>query len=258
MRASPRRSKRSSEREAPDQAYEVLEKTLALLVGNGYPPESLRAMAGEICARMPRPRTARDPTRAIFTAELGHILTHWYTDPTHLDAHGNPRALPARGSSPCIAELVRRASPSLDVDLAIRQLVKSRSLKRIGNRYVPTGRRVLFNPKDAVATARGLLPLLGFLDTFDFNLNRRGKLAPRFEVTAVNPALPVEAIEAFKARLGKRGMEFLHDIDSQMRRAELRASSSAARARVGVGLFYFEDPGSQSGTRRRRRIGHRA
>ncbi|MBS1994658.1 MAG: hypothetical protein JSS86_00050 [Cyanobacteria bacterium SZAS LIN-2] len=247
-KTSARRNTRAA---GPDQGREILERTLALLVGNGYSPASLKAMAAEICSGMPEPRTPKDPRRSTFTVELGHVLTHWYTDPMNLDARGNPRPLPARGPGPSIADLVRRASPSLDVKVAIDQLVKSGSLKRVGRRFLPTGRRVLFNPKDAVATARGLLPVLGYLDTFDFNLNRRGKQAPRFEVTAVNPSFPTEALEAFKARLMARGMEFLQEVDTQMRRAEERALPKTPRSQVGVGLFLFETGGSSARRRRR-------
>jgi hypothetical protein len=255
-RRGNRRPKAAARDDAHDQGLEVLQKTIALLVGNGYSPSALRTMAAEICSRMPEPKTPNDPRRAAFTAELGHVLTHWYTDPANLDARGEPRALPATGPGASVAKLVRRASPTLDLDVAIGQLLKSGSLRSKGKLYVPTGRRVLFNPKDAVATARGLLPLLGFLDTFDFNLNRRGKAAPRFEMTALNPSFPVAALEAFKARLMKHGMKFLQDIDNYMRRTEDHGKATDPRATVGVGLFLFEDhqkgPRGRASRRRKR------
>ena len=235
-----------------DQASEVLRLVGRLLVSNGYSPAELSRTFATICAALPHPRTPFDPARSVFTAELGHVLTYWYTDPLCLDSRGEPRPLPASGPGRSIADLVRRASPTLEPASAIKILMKSRSLKRRGKLFTPTGRKVIFDPKDAAAAARSLLPLIGFLETFDFNVNRRGKQPARFEATAINPAFPVKALEAFKTRLTRRGTEFLHELDTEMRRAEERGGDDTARARVGVGLFMFEEAPATGRALRRR------
>jgi hypothetical protein len=224
----------------------ILEKFARVLVLNGFSPRTLARVFADVCSHLDEPKHPRDPTRPAFTANLGHILSYWYTDPLCLDGRGRPRPLPASGRGLSVTELVRRTSPRLDPDEAIATLVKHRALKRRGALYVPSNRRILFDPRDAAAPARGLLPLEGLLDTLHRNWAYPGKRPDTLESTAINPAFPVRAVRALKKQVMDRGLAFLHEIDSTMRRSETRASASERRTRIGVSLFLFEDAQKKS------------
>ena len=229
----------------------LLEKFARLLVLNGFSPKTLAKVFADVCSGLDEPKHGRDPRRPAFTAELAHVLSYWYTDPLCVDGRGQPRSLPAKGRGLSIATLVRRASPGLDPKSAIATLVRHGALKRHGSLYIPTNRRVMFDPRDASAPARGLLPLEGLLDTLSHNWKHGVRRADTLEATAINPAFPVRSLPALKKHLLGRGLAFLHEVDSTMRRGEARAKASERRSRVGVSLFLFG--GSPTPRRSRRR-----
>jgi len=231
----------------------LLEKFARLLVLNGFSPKTLSRVFADVCSRLDEPKHTRDPKRPVFTAELAHVLSYWYTDPMCVDARGEPRPLPARGKGLSVATLVRRASPGLDPSAAIATLVRHRALRRRGTLYVPTNRRVMFDPRDAAAPARGLLPLEGLLGTLHRNWTAGGKRADTMEATAINPAFPVRLLPALKKLLLGRGLAFLHEVDSTMRRGEARATATERRSRVGVSVFLFEDAPEAAATKTTKR-----
>jgi len=235
----------------------LMEKFARVLVLNGYSPKYLAREFSAICARLSEPRHPREPHRPAFTAELGHVLSHWYTDPLCVDAAGRPRPLPANGRGLSVADLVRRANPRLDSEVAIATLLQHKALKRQGRLYVPTNRRVVFDPRDAAAPARGFLPLEGLLDTLHRNWASGRRAAETLEATAINPAYPTRQLRALKKHLKDRGLTFLTEVDSMMRRGEARATDSEPRSRIGVSLFVFEEGPEQPKRRPLRRRARR-
>ena len=124
-------------------------------------------------------------------------------------------------------------------------------------RYVRSGNRSLEDSVDRYSfTVGDFHPLLlaglpgaprKVRDPLNGNINRRPGQLARLEATAINPLSPTAALDAFKKRLTRKGNEFLADVDTEMRRAEERASASEPRVRVGVGLFLFEQPRARLG-----------
>jgi hypothetical protein len=243
---------------SPDESRRLnrlMEKFARLLVLNGYSPRFLARNFSAVCATLDEPRHPREPRRPAFTIELGHILSYWYTDPLCVDARGQPRPLPAKGPGLSVADLVRRASPGLDPAVAIATLVQHKALKRRGRLYAPTKWRVVFDPRDAAAPARGFLPLEGLLDTLHRNWASGRRTAETLEATAINPAYPTKRLRALKKDLKDRGLTFLTEVDSTMRRGEARGTEREPRSRVGVSVFVFEEgpePPARKRTRRRR------
>ena len=229
---------------SPDEALRLnrlMEKFARVIVLNGYSPKYLAREFAAICAKLNEPRHPREPRRPAFTAELGHVLSHWYTDPLCVDARGRPLPLPATGTGLSISDLVRRASASLDPAVVIATLVQHKALKRQGRLYVPTNRRVVFDPRDAAAPARGFLPLEGLLDTLHRNWASGRQTAESLEATAINPAFPTGQLPALRKHLKDRGLAFLTEVDSTMRRGEARAAAAEPRSRIGVSVFVFEE-----------------
>ena len=248
MTANRRRPRKPAEDLADLQR--LADKFTRLLNATGHSPKTLVGVFAKSCAKLPAPRTLRKAMHVAGNVDFVHVLTHWYSDPEFLDPHGNPRPLPLRGTGASIAALVQRVSPKIDAKAATDTLVRARALQRQGNRYTPTGRKVILDPGDITATARSLLVLEGYIDTVNNNLNRRPEDLARLEATAINPRFPVAALDAFKSRLLRKGNEFLADVDTDMRRAEERAAHADRRAHIGVGVFLYEQPQDQSSKRR--------
>jgi hypothetical protein len=219
----------------------LMEKFARVLVLNGYSPKYLARDFSAICASLDEPKHPREPRRPAFTIQVGHVLSHWYTDPLCVDAQGKPRPLPAKGPGLSITDLVHRVSPGLDPAVAIATLVHHKALKRRGRLYIPTNRRLVFDPSDAAAPARGLLPLEGLLGTLHGNWASGRKAAETLEATAINPAYPTSKLRALKKHLKDRGLAFLTEVDSTMRRGEARGTGEEPRSRVGVSVFVFDE-----------------
>ncbi len=243
MKRVVRKTRTAAPPESEDAARleALLGKFARLLVENGYPPKQLSEAFTSACSKLREPKHARDPSRPAFTADLVHVISYWYTDPLCVDGRGKPRPLPATGPGLSVADLVRRANRKLDPDVAIETLVKHQALKLRGTMYVPTDRKVMFDPKDAAAPARGLLPLEGLLDTLLRNWASGRKGAELFEATAINPAFPTKRVRALKKHLADRGLAFLNQADSSMRQDEARARPGDPRTRIGVSVFVFEE-----------------
>lgn len=236
-----RKAAPTPEPEDAARLHHLIDQFARLLVLNGYSPKMLSREFGAVCAGLGEPKHSRDPARPAFTAELVHVLSYWYTDPLCVDGRGRPRALPVKGSGLSVATLVSRVSRKLDPDVAVQTLLKHRALKPQGALYIPTNRRVVFDPRDAAAPARGLLPLEGMLDTLHRNWASGRKGAELLESTAINPAFPTKHIRALKKQLSERGLAFLNEVDSTMRRGEARATDRDPRSRIGVSVFVFEE-----------------
>ena len=229
----------------------LLRKLALLLVANGESPRDLADDFKAVCAGIPEPAHRSDPGSAAFATDLGHVLTCWYTDPVYLDGRGQPLPLPTRGFGPTIARLVRQVNPGLSVERVVAALLERRSLRHRKSLLVPTGRKVLFADRDQRAAARVVVPLEGLVDTLEYNLNREPDRPARFERSALNPSFPLSSVGALTRKVLARGTEFLHEVDSEMRRSEERARPSDPRTCVGVELFLFEIPPESSRTRNR-------
>ncbi len=259
MKRAVRKTRAAPTPESEDAARleALLGKFALLMVENGYPPKQLSQAFAAACSKLREPKHARDPSRPAFTADLVHVISYWYTDPLYVDGRGKPRPLPAKGPGLSVADLVRRANRKLDPDVAIETLVKHRALKLRGTMYVPTDRKVMFDPKDAAAPARGLLPLEGLLDTLLRNWASGRKGAELFEATAINPAFPTKRVRALKKYLADRGLAFLNQADSSMRQDEARATEKELRTRIGVSVFVFEEApaAAKTSSAKRKRAG---
>lgn len=236
-----KRRARKSSPGAPASA-DLLKRIANILVASGASPATLQKEFAAALTQVKLPKARPDPARTALLAEAPHVLTHWYTDPAYLDAKGQPRPLPLRGKAPSIQALIKRINRTADVQAIAGLLLRSSVLKRRGTRYVPTGRKIVFDPKDVSASLRALTGIDGISRTLDYNLRQRGKRPGLFEYTAVNPHFPVAMRASFDRRLWARGMDFLQEVDSEMKRWELRAPAKGKRVKLGVGLFLFEEP----------------
>jgi hypothetical protein len=104
--------------EAP--ARRAVHRFVRLLAWSGCPPEAIAKEVAEACRHIPKSWTFTPDAR--HPGDAGHVLTHWFADPTYLDARGQPRPLPLRGSPLSIKALTRHVDPKLDVRYVLRYL----------------------------------------------------------------------------------------------------------------------------------------
>ena len=166
------------------------------------------------------------------------MIAYWHGDPQYLDSRGAPLALPLKDKGPSLFSLIERALPGVDPAAAARSLVRLKAVCRNKARYLPSGRHFLVSEESGFV--HGLTALLGMLRTVERNVSGpKGKAI--LQRCAFNPSFPVRALPTFHAHAKEVAGEFIHGMDSDMRRAE-EADLHGPRTRLGVGVFVFEEP----------------
>ena len=176
------------------------------------------------------------------------VLTGWVRDADFIDGKGHPKALPADGEI-SFATLVRRHSGDMPARAILDELervgaVQYRAdglIELLARAYVPTH------------SAADKLAILGsdvadLVATIDHNLEH-GDTDPRFQRKVMYHSIPDKALPAFRKRSASSAQALLekfdqwlatHDIDNPADRPE------APRSRVGVGIYYFEEPAAST------------
>jgi hypothetical protein len=220
------------------QARMAVHRFVRLLARCGCDAEAIEHAVAEACRRTPaswlRGADLRD------SLDPSHVMTLWFSDPTFLDAKGNPRGLALRGPV-SLATLAHRIDPNLDVRYVVRYLEHGGALKRSGNRYLPRDRVVILRGRErSTPFLRGLF---GLLRTLEYNSQCRGRSPGWLELFSGNPRFPVSAVRSFEKRLRALVSRLLLKADADMHRHELAAKKGERTVRMGVGVYQFtEEP----------------
>jgi hypothetical protein len=228
---------------------ESLERLARILVRSGHSPKQLTREFREICGGLKEPARRWNPAQLAYFFDLPHVIAHWHADPQYIDSRGVPIPLPLRGRGPSLSALIERALPGESPTAVANSLVRLQGVRRRGNLYVVRGR--YFSYRSASGTVHGLTALMGMLRTVERNLATGRKTIPILERTALNPGFPISELPAFHRRLKAKAAEFLWSVDGDMRRREA-AHGKGPTARLGVGVFAFEEPRRDGASRKRR------
>ena len=171
------------------------------------------------------------------------VLTGWVRDADFLDPNAEPRALTADGDS-SFAALVKRYSGDMPARAVLDELVRVGAVHRREDGLFELLTRAYVPQQSAVEKLRILgTDVADLIETIDHNL-QHGATDPRFQRKVMYHSMPVDALPAFR-KLGATQSQALlekldrwlaaHDIDSPSDNADL------PRARVGLGIYYFEE-----------------
>jgi hypothetical protein len=243
-------------------ALEAVDRFARVLARCGCTPAEILGAVGDACARLPKKKRAkaREVQRELSVAP--HILTFWFSDALYLDRSGRPIRLPVGGPAPSLEAIISRVDATLDVQEVLRYLKRANVLVRHGSLYAPRRRTLSLRGQQPVSF-RNLRSLVGLLRNLDHNLQPKRAARGWFEYSAENPAFPAHARAALDTRLEDVGIKFLHEIDTYMHRRELERAPGERTVRMSVGVYRFEDDGTeepasaQESVRRGRRTGRR-
>jgi hypothetical protein len=229
------------------RARKAIDRFVRLLARAGCPAHSIQEEVAAACRRLPR-SWPDPPDRDALDA--GQVVTLWFSDPAYLDARGNPRALPLRGTTFSIEELARRIDPRLDVRDVFEYLDEAGALRRTGRGFVPRNRVLIFRGSDYMSPS--LRGLFGLLSTLEHN-RWFSSIAPRrLQLVTRNPRLPERAAEAFKRRARVLMSRLLVQLDADMHRRAQARRPGERTVEMGIGAYQFEEgPGP---ARRRGRV----
>ena len=171
------------------------------------------------------------------------VLTGWTRDAEFLDAAGEPRTLSFDGDDG-FAALVRRHSGDMPARAVLDELVRVGAVRRCDDgRYELLARAYV--PQ---RSATDKLAILGsdvsdLIATIDHNMEQ-GEVEPRFQRKVMYHAIPVTALPGLRKLAAAQGQALLERLDRWLllHDTDIPADGSGPhRARVGVGIHYFEE-----------------
>lgn len=180
------------------------------------------------------------------------VLTAWVRDADFHDPQGLPRPLAVDGEIG-FATLVKRHSGDMPVRAVLDELLRVGAVEQQAD-----GRIALL--------ARGYVPRRGapemvamlgtdvadLIETIDHNLHQAGEpgQAPRFQRKVMYRDVPAHAMPAFRLLSAERAQTLLEQLDRWLHSAcsrEAPAGEPQPGARVGVGIYYFEEAPAEQG-----------
>lgn len=236
------------------RALEAVGRFVRVLARCGCTPDNICREVAKACREIPRSWALKATAARREMDDASHLLTLWFSDPAYLDRRGAPTPLPIRGAGASLETLASRVDPTLDLREVLRCLSRSKTLRRVGTRYVPRDRMLSFRAAGGSQNLHHLRGLLGMLRTLEHNVQTKRRAALWYEVFAHNPRFPVSERAGLDKRIRVVGNRLLFQLDADMHRKERARKRGERTVRIGVGMYRFEDgPQPRSRLRRKRR-----
>jgi hypothetical protein len=237
--ATRTRAKRTPGSALDPSAYEAIEVFARVMVRCGFDTTAIAeafglALAANRNESLPPPQN----TQELFGAS--HLVTLWRTSPEYVDDRGNPLPLPRRGSGRSLESLARRVDRTLDVAEVLKYLVRTRTVRKVGSRYVLNQRWIMLHGVSGAAHSHGLRVLVGRLRTLEHNLLAERNARGWFDFIAENPRFPASQLDAFDKLLRRTGLGWLRKLDLFMRHCEANRRPTEPTVWLGVGMHRFQ------------------
>jgi len=173
------------------------------------------------------------------------VIAAWRRERDFLDGNGGPALLPIVGPGVTFSDLVKRFSGDMPTRATLDELMRVGAVKRLED-----GRVCLLTPTYVpMHSDADKLHILGtdvahLISTIDHNL-KPGPIGPLFQRKVAYDNLPDEVLPGFRKHSAKRAQTLLESLDrwlAQRDRDNNPTVKGSGRNRVGVGIYYFEEP----------------
>ena len=170
---------------------------------------------------------------------LGRILSAWYQD-DEFSLSGTPKILAVDDA---FIKLCKRYGGDKTHTSILNELLNAKAIERTGsNSVVAITRYYMPHQADVVALERSLDVYCDFGVTVLHNLYRSPDQLSRFEGRATNVCIPIDKLDEMRAYVETEGQRCLEEADLKFSNAEKNNSDSSETVRVGLGLYWIEDP----------------
>jgi len=172
------------------------------------------------------------------------VLTAWVREARFNDIDGTPRALPMEGADG-FSELVRLHGGDVPTRAVLDELVRLGSVRLRDDGSVDLVQRGFVPNENRVAKISFLgTEVADLVETITFNIEQPNPQAARFQRRVMHTGIPPRALPAFRALSGKQAQKVLEGLDAWLADHDLSGvpeEDRGATARVGVGIYYFEE-----------------
>jgi hypothetical protein len=175
------------------------------------------------------------------------VLSAWARDPALRGPDDQPRALEIEGESG-FAALVRRYSGDMPVRAVLDELERVGAVRHRDDGRVELVQRA-FVPQHSVIQKLGILGIdvAELAETIEHNIHH-GATDPRYQRKVMHVGIPVDVLPAFRELSAAQAQALLERLDAwlavrDVKHADPPARADAPTARVGLGIYYFEQLG---------------
>ena len=171
------------------------------------------------------------------------VLTGWLRDADFQDAQGQPRPLAVEGDQG-FAALVKRHSGDMPTRALLDELMRVGAVQQLPDGQVALLARG-YVPRRGAQEMVGMLgtDVADLIETIDHNLHQPDA-APRFQRKVMYRDVPAHALPAFRALSAEQAQALLEKLDrwlSDVDGGHPPGDVHPAGARVGLGIYYFEE-----------------
>jgi len=181
---------------------------------------------------------------AVGLNRIARVLQGWSQDPEYMGPYGLPLEVPFAGDTISFEDLVRRYAGDAEPRILLEELVRAQAALETDDGYVRLlNRTYLPTPLDPVGLERLGNVVNYFIDTVDFNLQKKKQGEGRFERYAITmEGLSPRDFEAFDQLIREKCQELLEILDDWLGRHEIKGGHKlpdSASIKTGVGIFHF-------------------
>ena len=175
---------------------------------------------------------------------IARVLQGWSQDPEYLGPYGLPLEVPIVGETISFEDLVRRYAGDVPARALLEELVRANAALETDDGYVRLlNRTYLPSPLDPVGLERLGNVVNYFIDTVDFNLQKKRQGEGRFERYAITmEGLTPRAFQDFDALIREKGQELLEILDDWLGQNETPGGNKLPAneaIKTGIGIFHF-------------------
>lgn len=170
------------------------------------------------------------------------VLTAWTRDPAYLDGNGTPAPLPLNGESRSFSSLVKQYSGDMPVRAVLDEALRVGAVQWSGGE-IRLGERGAYIPKHGEIEKLAILgaDVAGMVRTIDHNLEL-GAEDPRYQRRVQYDDFPASQVAGFRQVGAAQAQALLESLDRWLAAHEPLAAADEPRVRLGMGIFYFEEP----------------
>jgi hypothetical protein len=175
---------------------------------------------------------------------IARVLQGWCQDPEYLGPYGLPLEIPIEGDGISFEQLVKTYADDSSTRSLLDELLRVNAAHETDDGYVRLlNRTYLPSPLDPVGLERLGNVVNYFIDTVDFNLQKKKQGEGRFERYAITmEGLAPGKFAAFDELIREKGQELLEILDDWLGQNEVKGGHKlppTESIRTGVGIFHF-------------------
>ena len=173
---------------------------------------------------------------------IARVLEGWHSDPEFTGPYGMPLDLPFDAPVPAsFTNLVRKHSGDMAARAMLDELLRVGAVERLANAsFKVLARAYIARDFDPNALQRFGEVVRDFINTYEFNMDRRPGLG-RFErIVFADHGLREELMPALNALIRSKGPQLLNELDNWMSAQDSQSPGKVGRrVKTGVGIYHF-------------------